>query len=81
MNDACQLDDRSARPIGYDRGAKPKYASACVDRQNCEKGDPVIAGLFQAILILAFVAMSLGLGAEGHAGVGPIHRRRRVLLL
>jgi hypothetical protein len=33
----------------------------------------VIAAAFfvQAILILGFVAMSLGLGAEGHAGVGP----------
>jgi hypothetical protein len=27
--------------------------------------------LVQAILILGFVAMSLGLGAEGHVAVGP----------
>jgi len=29
------------------------------------------AVLVQAILILGFVAMSLGLGAEGHVAVGP----------
>jgi hypothetical protein len=31
----------------------------------------VLTCLVQAILILGFVAVSLGLGAEGHVAVGP----------
>jgi hypothetical protein len=31
----------------------------------------IAATLIEAILILGFVVLSLGLGAEGHAGVGP----------
>lgn len=31
----------------------------------------VVVCLIEGILVLGFVALSLGLGAEGHLGVGP----------
>ena len=49
-------------------------ANSMIDRHGVSIGRIVVialACLIQAILILAIVAMSLGLGNEGVAGVGP----------
>ena len=50
------------------------HANAIVQLQDVSIGRVVVIALVclvEAVLVLGFVAASLGLGNEGHAGVGP----------